>query len=329
MTQPGSRPANPAPAPSLNLRGAVDLSTLKNARPAAAPPGGTGAAAPTSAGPGAEPGDGTPSYAVDVNEESFQELIQLSAQVPVVVSLGASWSAASASLNATLESIIGSYSGRMVLARVDAETSPGIAQAFGAEAVPTAVALLKGRPVPLFEGELSEQQIRGFLEELLKVAAANGVDGALGGAAAAEEPPLPPLHQAALEAIEAGDYAGAAANYRKALAEMPADADAKAGLAQSELLERTAAITAPQAEELRRRAADDPSDLDAALAVADVDVTGGHVEDAFARLVAFIGAHFGPERETVRVRLLDLFEVVGIADPRVSAARQKLARVLF
>jgi putative thioredoxin len=193
--------------------------------------------------------------------------------------------------------------------------------------------VVKGQPVPLFQGGADEQQVRSLLDELLKVAAANGVTGSLGGAEAApaeaEPVPLPPLHQAAYDAIDAGDFAAAAASYRQALLEMPADAEAKAGLAQVELMERLQSLTGPDGEALRQLAADEPDNLDAQLGVADLDIAGGHIEDALGRIVGFIGRNFGPERETARVRLLDLFEVVGPSDERVAKARQGLARVLF
>jgi putative thioredoxin len=230
-----------------------------------------------------------------------------------------------------LEQVVDSYGGRLVLGAADIEAFPQLAQAFQVQAVPTAVAVLKGQPVPLFQGGADEQQVRSLFDELLKVAAANGVTGSLGGGAGAEaEPaPLPPLHQAAFDAIEAGDYAAAADAYRQALSDMPADHEAKAGLAQVELMLRLQPLTAQDSEALRTRAADEPDNLEAQFAVADLDVAGGHVEDALNRLVSFIGRNFGPERETARVRLLELFEVVGTSDERVAKARQALARVLF
>ncbi len=347
MSQPGSRPVNPAAAASLNLRGAVDLSVLKNPRPAPPAPGAGGLGAGAASGPGtaspqagpqaagSQGDDGPGNFAVDVTEASFPELVQLSGQVPVVVSLGAPWSGQSAELNAVLERVVAGYAGRLLLARVDAEANPQIAQAFAAQAIPTVVAMIKGQPVPLFEGEMPEDQIRRFFEELLKVAAGNGVDGTLGSDADADvaaepaERPLPPLHQAAFDAIEAGDYAAAETAYRQALLEQPADAEAKAGLAQVQLMQRTGDVSAAQAEELRRNAAEQPDDVDVQLSVADLDVVGGHVEDAFTRIVGFIAGHFGPERESARVRLLELFDVVGISDPRVVKSRQALARALF
>lgn len=312
-------PMPPNAASGLNLRGAVDLSALKQRATA----------------PAGAPSGGSP-YAVDVNEQSFQEFVQLSQKVPVVVALGSARSQLSAQLNSVLEGLMNENGGKIALGRVDVDSSPQIAQAFGATAIPTTMALINGQPVPMFEGELPEEQIRELLAELLKVAASNGVTGNLGGAGNAaanaappEEPPLPPHHQAARDAIDAGDLEAAAASYEKALAEKPNDADAKVGLAQVHLMSRVAGINVVQAEALRQRTAEDRDDLEATLAVADLDVTGGHVEDALARLVKYIATHFGPERDTVRVRLLELFEVVGVSDPRVSAARQALARALF
>jgi putative thioredoxin len=337
MSSPASRPVPPAAASQLNLRGAVDLSALKQRQVPPAPPAGGPAAgngpadAPPAGTPGAAAGSEAPALRVDVTEGNFQDLVELSAQVPVVFALWAAYSPESAGVLEDLERIVESYAGRLVLGAADIDAFPQLAQAFQVQAVPTAVAVLKGQPVPLFQGGADEQQIRAVLDELLKVAAANGVSGNVGGAAPGEPAPapLPPLHQAAFDAIEAGDYAAAAAAYRQALAEMPADAEAKVGLAQVELMDRLQKLSGPDGEALRQVAADEPDNLAAQLGVADLDVAGGHVEDALNRVVGFIGRNFGPEREIARVRLLELFDVVGTTDGRVAKARQALARVLF
>ncbi|AXJ11355.1 tetratricopeptide repeat protein [Arthrobacter sp. PM3] len=333
MTTPASRPVPPVAASPLNLRGAVDLSALKQRpAPAAAP---APADARAAGAPGSGDGGDHPRrpLRVDVTEGNFQELVELSAQVPVVIALWASYSPESGRLVTVLEGIVENYDGRMVLGAADIEVFPQLAQAFQVQAVPTAVAVVKGQPVPLFQGGADEQQIRDLFDELLKVAAANGVTGRIGaggpGSGEPEAPPLPPLHQAAFDAIEAGHYEAAAAAYRQALTEMPTDADAKAGLAQVELMMRLQSVSGPDADALRRLAADEPDNLDAQFGVADLDIAGGHVEDGLGRLVAFIGRNFGPERETARVRLLELFDVVGTGDERVAKARQGLARVLF
>lgn len=316
----------PAPA-SVNLRGAVDLSALKRPQP----PAGAAPGAPGQNGTG-QPAAGAagerPAYVVDVNQESFPSLVQLSAQVPVVVELTAPWSDLAQQLSEATAKVAAEFGGRFVLARVDVDANPQIGQAFQLQTVPAAVALLKGQPIPLFQGLASEEELKSFVTELLKVAEANGVTGTAPGTPGEpqEEPPLPPLHQEAFDAIEAGDYAAAAAAYRKALAERPADNDARSGLAQVELMQR---LEGADANTVREAAAANPEDLEAQLAVADLDVSGGHVEDAFARLVKFVSLHAGDEREAARARLVELFEVVGSADPRVSKARQALARALF
>ncbi|WP_307029403.1 tetratricopeptide repeat protein [Arthrobacter globiformis] len=329
MSSPASRPV-PSAASQLNLRGAVDLSSLKQ-RPAPPAPPSNAAAGDSQQAAGVA--GGGPALRVDVTEANFQSLIELSAQVPVVFALWAAYSPESTGVLDALDRIIQSYGGRLVLAAADIEAFPQLAQAFQVQAVPTAVAVLKGQPVPLFQGGADEEQIRPLLDELLTVAAANGVTGNVGGGAGTSEDPapaaLPPLHQKAFDAIEEGDYAAAAAAYRQALAEMPADAEAKAGLAQVELMERLQSLSGPEGEALRQLAADEPDNLTAQLGLADLDLAGGHVEDALNRVVAFIGRNFGPERESARVRLLELFEVVGTTDERVGKARQALARVLF
>jgi putative thioredoxin len=335
MTSPASRPVPPAAANALNLRGAVDLSSLKQRPTPPSAPGAGGPGTPGLTQPAAADAAAGPArpLRVDVSEANFQELVDLSAQVPVVIALWASYSPGSGQLVEVLERIVESYEGRLVLGAADIEAFPQLAQAFQVQAVPTAVAIVKGQPVPLFQGAAEEPQVRGLLDELLKVAAANGVTGQIGaggpGSAEPAAPPLPPLHQAAFDAIEAGDYAAAAAAYRQALNERPADADAKAGLAQVELMDRLQALSEPDADALRRLAADEPDNLNAQLGVADLDIAGGHIEDALGRIVAFIGRNFGPEREAARVRLLELFDVVGTGDERVAKARQGLARVLF
>ncbi len=220
--------------PSINLHGAVDLSALARPPQPAAP---AGAAAD-------EP------IIVDVTEATFQQTVELSMRVPVVVEVSAEYAGGP---SAVLAKVATDFGGRFQLARVDVETSPQIAQAFQVQAVPTVVAIVRGQPVPLYQGDYPEEQLRAVLEELLRVAGQAGVTGTVSGAgaeeepAAREEPPLPPLHAEALEAIEREDYAAAADAYRRALKENPADHEATAALAQVELIIRTASAGGLQA----------------------------------------------------------------------------------
>ena len=317
------QPSTPPGGPRVDLRGAVDLSSLARGpqQQAGTAPGGTGGAT----GPG--------TYVVDVTEETFAEtVVQQSMTVPVVVDLWAEWCGPCKQLSPVLEKLAGEYEGRLLLAKVDVDANQQIAAAFQVQSIPSVVAVVKGQPVPLFQGAVPEQQVRQVFDELLRVAEANGVNGRVSAPsqpaddAEPEEQPLPPLHQEAYDAIERGDLDAAAQAYQRALVETPGDEMARAGLAQVELLRRTRGADLARA---REDAAADPSDVDAALLCADLDVLGGHVEDGFARLVDLVRTTSGEERERVRSRLVELFEVVGTDDPRVLAARRALASALF
>ncbi|GAA1965263.1 tetratricopeptide repeat protein [Microbacterium deminutum] len=310
-------------APGAALRGAVDLSALRN-RPAAPAVGETQST----------PGGVVPSLVIDVTDETFPEILELSRTVPIVIDLWAEWCGPCKQLTPVLEKLVLEAAGRLVLAKVDVDANPQLSQAFRAQSIPMVVALVGGQPVPLFTGAVPEQQVREVFAQLLQLAAQNGVTGSVEvagdatGDDAAEpvEPPLPPLHAEAYDAIEAGDYPRAIAAYEKALAENPRDADARAGLGQVRLLDR---VQGADLQAARAAAAAAPADVEAQFTVADLDLAGGHVDDAFDRLLELFAALPADERGPVRERLLELFALVGDTDTRVIRARGRLASLLF
>jgi putative thioredoxin len=309
-----------SPTPGSVLRGAVDLSSLRN-RPAAPAPG----AAPAAGAAGA------PSLVIDVTDQSFPQVLEISRSVPVVVDLWAEWCGPCLQLSPILEKVVLELDGKLLLAKVDVDANPQLAQAFRAQSIPLVVALVGGQPVPLFTGAVPEEQVREVFAQLLQVAAQNGVTGTVprgeqDAATEPVEPELPPLHQEAFAAIEAGDYPRAEAAYEQALVENPRDEDARAGLGQVRLLARVAGLDLQTA---RAAAAAAPLDADAQFAVADLDLAGGHVDDAFGRLLDLFGALPADERTPVRERLLELFGVIGDSDPRVVRARGRLTSLLF
>ena len=315
--------------------GAVDLSHLAARAQQGAPQMPAGEAA--GGAPGAPDAGGqvvdVPSLGVDVTDQSFEQIAQLSAVVPVVFDLWAEWCQPCKTLGPILERLTVEFGGRLLLAKVDVDANPGLAQAFQAQSIPTVVALVGGRPVPLFQGAVPEQLVREVFGQLLQLAAQQGVAGRVnapeGGDDPAEpaEPPVNPAHAEALEAIERGDYAAAVRAYEQVLVKAPADHEARAALVQVRLLDR---LQGASTEEIRRAAAEHPDDVDAQMRVADLDVSGGHVEDAFLRLLElFAASGDDAARGRIRERLLELFEVVGQADPRVSAARTRLANLLY
>lgn len=309
-----------------NLRGAVDLSSLVNRRTPPAP----GAAAPA-AGAAAPAEGGASPLLLTAGDAEFDQVVQLSSRVPVIVDLRGSWSEQSTSMTALLEKVVVSYAGAFVLVGVDVESSPQLAQAFQVQSVPTIAAIIGGRPVPLFSGLVAEEQLRDLLEQVLQLAAQNGVTGTVpvesGEQPGEPEPaPLPPHHQEAYDAIDRGDYSAAIAEYETAIAQNPRDDLAVAGLAQVRLLQRLQGRTL---DEIRSTAAAEPSNLDAQLAVADLDVSGGHVEDAFDRLLSMFPRLDADGKASTRARLLEFFEIVGQTDPRVNKARGRLTGLLY
>ncbi len=271
---------------------------------------------------------------MDVTDATFPHLLELSRTVPVVIDLWAEWCGPCKQLSPILERVVTELQGRIVLAKVDVDANPQLSQAFRAQSIPMVVGLVAGQPVPLFTGAVPEQQVREVFAQFLQLAAQNGVTGAVpvdpdastDESGEVTEPPLSPLHAEAYDAIEAGDYPRAIAAYEKALAEDPRDADARAGLGQVRLLDRVQGLDLQAA---RASAAASPLDVDAQFAVADLDLAGGHVEDSFMRLLDLFAQLPDDERAPVRERLLELFGLVGDADPRVLQARGRLASLLF
>ena len=309
----------------MSMFGAVDLSSLSprsTSGPAASAGAGAGG---TGAGEGAVPG----SLVVDVKAQNLREVVETSTRVPVVVVLHSSRSRASTDLAERLQTLAQEYAGRFQLGRVDVDTAPEVAQALQATAVPTVVALIAGQPVPLFQGAIPADQLRELLDQLLELAARNGVTGRLSPRAADAEPAEPEeteVERSVREALERGDYAAAEEVYDHAIAQNPADDDLKVARAQIRMLGRMdgkdphvllAAADAPGAS-----VEDQLAGADAALALGDVNV-------ALGRALEAVRSHAGEERETARLRLLELFEVIGTAAPEVVRARRQLAAILF
>ena len=302
-------------AQNFSRPGAVDLSGLTAAQP-------TENAAP-----------GGANYAVEVTEASFEAIAQQSMRYPVVLLLVSGRDASSSQVQRDLTQTINAAQGRLLLGLVDVDTQPRIAQALGVAAVPTAIALLGGQMAPLFQGTRDRADIQAVVDQLVQVAAANGLAGraapqpvaADAGESAGEEAALDPRFTAADEALQTGDFKQAVAEFDKLLKANPRDTEAQAGRAQASLLLRTSNLDA----QVIAAAEAHPDDLDAQLAAADLDLITGDAQAAFDRLIDLIRRTSGPERDQVRVRLLELFDTMDGADPVVKKARRALSMALF
>ncbi|EJN85562.1 thioredoxin domain-containing protein, partial [Actinomyces naeslundii] len=225
----------------MSMFGAVDLSSFAPATKPAGSAGGT--PTPTSGAAGGAGGGLPVPLVVDVDASSLRDVAEVSTQVPIIVVLHSPRSQASAELASLLEQLAGQYAGRFQVARVDVDAAPEVAQALQAQAVPTVVALISGQPVPMFQGPVAEDQLRAVIDQLLEVAAANGVSGTIAVDAAAStdaqaEPEETEVERAAREAIEAGDFAAAEEVYTHAIAQNPGDDDLKVARNQVRLMAR-------------------------------------------------------------------------------------------
>jgi putative thioredoxin len=317
----------------MSMSGVVDLAAVKAANEAKAKAEQARAESARQGGGGAVP---PAALVIDTDEANFErDVLQRSTEVPVVIDFWAEWCEPCKQLGPLLERLATEYNGRFVLAKVDVDANQMLMQQFGIQGIPAVFAVVAGQALPLFQGAAPEAQIRQTLDQLVQVAEERfGLTGVAVDAAGAEEvaeAPVPAgpydaLLEAAVQALDAGDFGGAIQAYKNVLSDDPGNTEAKLGLAQAELLGRVKDMDPAQ---VRKDAAGDPSDAAAQIAAADLDLVGGHVEDAFGRLVETVRRTAGDERDAARVRLLELFEVVGPDDPRVTAARQALARVLF
>lgn len=304
--------------------GAIDLSGLGKPAPQPAAPAGAPTGTPTGA---------ASSYSVVVDEQNFQGMLEQSMTAPVLLAFySRTRMPESGQLADDLAAVVGEHEGRFLLGLVDIDAAPQIAQAMQIPSIPLVVAVVDGRPMPLLQDPLPIEELRTALTQVAQQLTTQGITGrhqprtAGAPAAEGEEEAVDPRYAPAQDALAAGDIDSAVAEYQKLVDANPADVEAAGGLAIAKVMQRTQGVDLAQA---RAAAADAPDDVDAQTMVADLDMLGGHVEDAFTRLVNLVARTSDPERSKARDHLLGLFAAVGNDDPRVLAGRRNLASALF
>lgn len=290
--------------------GAVDLSALANA------------SAPAASG----------GFVTSVSEADFESVANLSLQHPVILEFYSPRDPAGQNVSAALADLVNAAGGRYLLARVDVDAEPRLAQALGVQAVPTVVALIGGQMAPLFQGTKSAEEIGALLDQVAQLAVANGMTGRaqpVSGAAPSDDPaaaPVNPRFEKADAALEAGDFAKAVEEFDVLLKETPSDPEVIAGRAQAALLQRSMSF---DPEAIVAAAAEQPDDVEAQFDAADLEVINGRYEEAFDRLLGLVAEVAPDDRDPIRLRILELFEIAGRTEPVVLKARRRLASVLF
>ena len=312
--------------PGISLAGAVDLSSLKHK--VEAQPGQSGGA--PSAG----------KYVIDTTEQSFQAMVETSNTFPILLLLWIPTDDRLFPLARKLADAVNAQEGKIQLSRIDIATYPSVAQALRVKGAPALFGLVAGRPMPIFQGLPSDQELQEVAETLIPqviaLAQQSGVTGSAPLASGGDyeeddaqaEPAgesIPPAHAQAHALAQQGDYAGAAQEYQKVI-----DADSQDDLAKREYAKAVLLARSADADVrvIRAAGARKPDDLDAQLAVADVDMIGGQVDDAFGRLLDFAAGHRA-DMDAVRQRLVSYFPMLEADDPRVKRARGRIATLLY
>ena len=273
--------------------------------PGDAPAGPVGGGGPPGAGP----------VVIDVTEATFQsEVLERSLTTPVVIDLWAEWCQPCKQLSPVLEKLAVEGRGAWVLAKIDVDSNPRIAQALRVQGIPMIMVAVGGQLMEGFSGVLPEAQVRQFIDAVLKA----------GGTQV--ESSEDPRFAAADDALMEGDLDAAEQAFKKILGETPNDAAAESGLAQVSLMRR---IEGKVPGKLLAAAEESPDDVEAQTLAADVEMLSGQAEAAYKRLIALVRRTAGDDRETTRKHLVSLFTMAGPDDPAVASARRALASALF
>lgn len=232
---------------------------------------------------------------IDVTDATFQrEVLERSKTTPVVVDLWATWCGPCKTLGPILEKVIGATAGKVVLAKVDVDKNPAIAQAFQVQSIPAVFALHEGKVVDAFQGALPEHEVRAFVGKLM--------------------PEGEVVDVATL--LARGDEA----SLREALKMEPANEQVVLALA-TVLLSREAVT---DALELLQRVPQTPkvaSLVERAKAMFVPDDNFAVQLDALLPLVK--------ADEEARKRFLEILDTMGPGDPRTATYRRKMTGMLF
>ncbi len=316
--------------PGMSFAGAVDLEALKHRASAAE---GEAGGAPAAG-----------AYVVDVDESGFDSMVRNSTTFPILLLLWAKDDTRYFDLARSLGETVNALQGKLQLVRMDIATNPQVVQALRVQGAPAIFGLVAGRPMPILQGMPTDEELStikdSLIPQIIALAEQQGITGSapfMGDTnadgngesdeadATHNEPIIPAEHETAYQLALDGDYAGAAEEYARIMEHDPHDAIAARERSKALLLARNGSS---DVRVVRAAAADNPDDIDAQLNVADIDMIGGQIDDAFGRLLDFLATH-RDVTDQVRERLLEYFTIPEATDPRVKRARQRLATLMY
>lgn len=287
----------------------------------------------------------------EVGAADFEDLVlKASLQTPVIVDFWAPWCGPCKQLMPILEKAVLAAKGEVLLAKVNLDENPELAQALRVQSVPTVFAFIGGRPVDAFQGVVPESQVKAFIDNLIKAARQNRPDAI----------DIPETLKAAHEALGAGDPQTANALYLQILQQDEKHVGAYVGLVRTFIaaghieqaaqlienapediaktsvfseaktaLELAQAAPAGDLEKLRAKAAANPGDHQAQIDLANAQFAAQQKEQAIETLLASIAIDREWNEQAARKTLIKFFEAMGHSDPLTVEGRKKLSRMLF
>ncbi len=287
---------------------------------------------------------------IQSDENNFvRDVIEASSQFPVIVDFWAPEAASSEALDATLEKMVTRAGGLLRLVRINANENRGLAQQLRIQSIPTVYAFKDGKPVDAFQGALPEAQLQAFIDKLIGDA----------------KSPIDAAMEAANQALDAGDGAGAEDIFMQILShdetviaalgglvraqvlsgnlegaretvgafdeKTKLNTDVVAAIAVLELAEESAnaAISSDEMGVLISKVSANPANMDAGFELALAYYANNDTPAAINQLLEMISKDNKWNEGAARKQLIKIFDALGGASPLTIEGRQKLSIILF